>query len=239
MPTECPTCDRTFETTAGMRQHHTKVHGESLPNCECNACGAEFYDPDSARTYCDDCHTTGLRSDRWTHGNTDAECIECGQHFRYYPSEKRGLYCPDCVADASVSCTPPDRDELGTVQSTCGFCESTISVYRSTIETRERVFCDRECYTDWLEARHRERHRSNVDPDQYYTTGWVSARKEALERDEHTCQRCGICAADADRPLEVHHKTPVRMFKFPVDAHTLDNLVTLCRSCHLEVENCD
>jgi predicted HNH restriction endonuclease len=31
---------------------------------------------------------------------------------------------------------------------------------------------------------------------------------------------------------EVDHKRPVRRFKRPVDANTLGNLQTVCRSCH-------
>lgn len=29
---ECPTCEKSLATRQGMRQHHAKVHGESLPN---------------------------------------------------------------------------------------------------------------------------------------------------------------------------------------------------------------
>ena len=34
------------------------------------------------------------------------------------------------------------------------------------------------------------------------------------------------------REPDVHHITPVRDFEDPQDAHRLDNVVCLCRSCH-------
>ncbi|MFU8870248.1 HNH endonuclease, partial [Natronococcus sp.] len=39
-----------------------------------------------------------------------------------------------------------------------------------------------------------------------------------------------------DRNPDVHHVRPVRSFENAEDAHTLDNVVTLCRSCHRRVE---
>ncbi|MFC7227654.1 HNH endonuclease [Salinirubellus salinus] len=233
----CPSCDRTFETLAGMRQHHTKVHDEPLANCTCATCEMPFYDPDSARVYCADCYDTGGVAD-WNRGNTETECIECGATFLYYPSEKSGLYCPTCVADPSVTCRPRRRDESGKRTVDCTFCGAKLAVYRSKAEGQQRVYCDRECYDNWLVEDHKRRHSSKVAPSEYYTTGWIAARRAALERDDHTCQRCGIAAEDAEQPLEVHHITPVRTFEYPVDAHLLDNLVTLCRPCHYVVENC-
>jgi predicted HNH restriction endonuclease len=34
------------------------------------------------------------------------------------------------------------------------------------------------------------------------------------------------------REPDVHHITPVRDFDEPQNAHTLDNVICLCRSCH-------
>lgn len=94
----CPTCGKDFETLRGMRVHHAKAHDEILPNCTCADCQTEFYDPNSARVYCDDCMPSRERTrDRWTYGNTEGTCIVCGATFLYYPSENPGQYCPDCV----------------------------------------------------------------------------------------------------------------------------------------------
>ena len=54
---------------------------------------------------------------------------------------------------------------------------------------------------------------------------WSRARRQALRRDQYRCRSCG-------RPgrLEVHHETPLSSGGAPFD---LDNLKSLCRSCHI------
>jgi 5-methylcytosine-specific restriction endonuclease McrA len=48
---------------------------------------------------------------------------------------------------------------------------------------------------------------------------------EARQRDQHSCQYCG-----SQTFLEVHHRKGYR----PQDKPNLDDLVTLCRQCHLD-----
>ena len=69
-----------------------------------------------------------------------------------------------------------------------------------------------------------------------YNKGWSKARREALDRDSHECQQCGVNASEFDHDLDVHHKKPVREFEIPSDAHYLENLVSLCRKCHMITE---
>jgi hypothetical protein len=53
---DCPSCERTMATMQGMRQHHTKVHGEALPNRVCSRCETDFYDPKARKEYCSNCN---------------------------------------------------------------------------------------------------------------------------------------------------------------------------------------
>lgn len=74
-----------------------------------------------------------------------------------------------------------------------------------------------------------------------YGPGWTTARREVRERDE-VCQLFGEDGTDGF--LDVHHITPVREFRNDPDselrdAHTHDNLVLLCRPCHMSVEHGD
>lgn len=62
---------------------------------------------------------------------------------------------------------------------------------------------------------------------QYFDTTWREVRQEVLERDDHQCQECG----EAEN-LEVHHLISVRANPYLVA--DLNNLVTLCKSCHSE-----
>ncbi len=67
-------------------------------------------------------------------------------------------------------------------------------------------------------------------PNDYGRT-WQTQRKQALQRDGYACTTC-----TAIDNLHVHHKIPFRRFHDPVRANQLDNLVTLCASCHRRAE---
>jgi len=67
-----------------------------------------------------------------------------------------------------------------------------------------------------------------------YGPNWNKVRQIVRERDLFTCQMCG--ALEIDRPHHVHHKIPLRSFASLDQANTLENLVTLCPSCHRKAE---
>jgi 5-methylcytosine-specific restriction endonuclease McrA len=56
-----------------------------------------------------------------------------------------------------------------------------------------------------------------------YHKDWRQKRRQALERDRYKCTLCG-----KTERLNVHHIIPYRY----CHSHALDNLITLCRSCH-------
>ncbi|UYN90431.1 MAG: DEAD/DEAH box helicase [Anaerolineales bacterium] len=64
-----------------------------------------------------------------------------------------------------------------------------------------------------------------------YGPDWMAVRKAALERDGHRCQVCG-----APEPLDVHHKQPLRSFRSHEEGNRLENLVSLCPTCHRRAE---
>ncbi|OMF95085.1 hypothetical protein BK146_16590 [Paenibacillus sp. FSL R7-0333] len=63
----------------------------------------------------------------------------------------------------------------------------------------------------------------------YKSTAWEKAREQALIRDNHLCQHCfkrqRLTLADM-----VHHIKPIS--DYPDLALVLDNLLSLCNSCH-------
>ena len=71
------------------------------------------------------------------------------------------------------------------------------------------------------------------DPNNY-GPGWAQIRDRVRARDKYTCQVCG--AVETNRQHDVHHKVPFRAFTSLVEANRLDNLTTLCPSCHHQVE---
>jgi 5-methylcytosine-specific restriction protein A len=61
-----------------------------------------------------------------------------------------------------------------------------------------------------------------------YGDDWDKIRYMVYLRDNFTCQRCGILG----KSLDVHHKKPF----LQGGLNTLDNLISLCRSCHMKEE---
>ncbi len=68
-----------------------------------------------------------------------------------------------------------------------------------------------------------------------YGPNWDNQKQRTRERDEHTCQICG--ASEEGRAHDVHHKMPFRSFPSYQQANQLENLITLCRSCHRRAES--
>jgi len=63
---------------------------------------------------------------------------------------------------------------------------------------------------------------------------WKNIREKVRTRDKFTCQVCGT--VESGRQHDVHHKVPFRAFTVREEANRLENLTTLCPSCHKQVE---
>jgi DEAD/DEAH box helicase domain-containing protein len=75
-----------------------------------------------------------------------------------------------------------------------------------------------------------------------YGPNWTTQRNRARARDGYQCTRCGA-PEQPNQQHDVHHLRPFREFGYIagqneayIEANSLDNLVTLCRSCHRAVE---
>ncbi|WP_350356147.1 HNH endonuclease [Halorarius halobius] len=233
--------------------HHAQVHGEPLPNRECGACETEFYS-EYEQKYCSNaCREeavsfAGENNPNYSGGKETTACETCDAEFEYYPSEKPGRFCPDCVEmdgwrdPPSLTSDDNPQYEGGKVELTCEVCDAAFERYPSNV-TGEVSLCSEDCRAEWLsEAFTGEGHPNweggTTGP---YGQGWNEVRERALERDDRTCLLCGADADDLDRNPDVHHIVPVRAFvESPVlteaDAHTLDNVVTLCPACHRRAE---
>lgn len=99
---ECPTCGRQFDTRRGLGVHHVLAHNERLPNRTCAHCDGAFYS-DYEKKYCSlGCRESavsfeGERNPNYRGAKRAANCRICGSEFEYYPSDKEGLFCAECV----------------------------------------------------------------------------------------------------------------------------------------------
>jgi DEAD/DEAH box helicase domain-containing protein len=82
-------------------------------------------------------------------------------------------------------------------------------------------------------ARLRETMLWRNDPNEY-GPNWRIVRRQVRARDGFRCQVCG--KPEKDRQHDVHHKIPFRVFPTYKSANKLENLTTLCQSCHHRAE---
>lgn len=118
----------------------------------------------------------------------------------------------------------------------CNNCGEAFEVIQSRAEGNN--YCQPECYYEDLDMPTGEDHWSWKDTPDHYRSGeaWEKLRKQARERDDYECQMCGVSQDELSRALDAHHLKRRREFDDPDEADKLDNLVSLCRSCHRKAE---
>ena len=205
---ECPTCGGLFATTGGMKSHHTQIHGESIAGipCTCEWCGDKFRVKENMAEERRFCSS------------------ECFGDWR--GEEMVGVNCPGYKEKVTLSCR---------------WCDSEFVTFPSRKEVRQ--FCSFECKGEWQSVNISGEDHPQWQPDTEeisYKGGWYSQRRRCLERDSRKCQGCGMGwdkhLEENGQGLHVHHITPYRSFDDPCDANELDNLITLCQSCHWKWE---
>ncbi len=130
------------------------------------------------------------------------------------------------------------RHKWGRVEIACTHCGETVLRKYSRAEERDRHFCDGYCFGEWWSdySTGENNPRWSGGYEEYYGETWPEARSEALERDGHRCQACGISEEEHlethEQELHVHHIRPIREFDSKAEANEPINLVTLCQRCH-------
>jgi DEAD/DEAH box helicase domain-containing protein len=95
--------------------------------------------------------------------------------------------------------------------------------------------------SDQTIARLREAGAWSNDPNDY-GPDWSRIRERVRARDKYICQVCGApevgpsTGLRTGRQHDVHHKIPLRSFTSLAEGNRIENLVTLCPSCHFKVE---
>ncbi|MBT3602630.1 MAG: hypothetical protein HN521_06125 [Candidatus Latescibacteria bacterium] len=98
-------------------------------------------------------------------------------------------------------------------------------------------FCSATCRSNWdLETFDEPFHLVLDGRPEYRGGNWKSQSQGARKRDDYTCQGCGVTEEELGRQLDVHHKVPFRLFESPVEANQLENLTSVCPSCHKSLE---
>ena len=100
----------------------------------------------------------------------------------------------------------------------CTHCGKPVYRRKSHLALTRLPFCNFSCYGEWQKS-HQKETRDDLRE-------WKRQRLLALERDGFHCQDCG----QDQKRLIVHHIQ--ERTQGQKDNHALDNMVTLCDSCH-------
>lgn len=124
-----------------------------------------------------------------------------------------------------------------TTEKPCQWCGKPVVRQESESDKRSTYgpFCNHNCYGKW-------RSENLVGEDspawkggksRWYEGNWKSQRAKARKRDNYTCQDCGAVSQNHGYEMDVHHIVDYDLFEEPKEANLLENLVTLCRVCHM------
>lgn len=174
-------------------------------------------------------------------------CLNCGSENETTPKRaEKKVYCDkECMAEHFEERMSGENNpswDGGLEEVACEWCGNVNEYVPARAEHRR--FCSNRCYKDWL-SNYRENNawmgeenpmwKGGQDRDRNPGPNWDEQRQKTLNRDNHSCILCGSVGR-----LHVHHKRPLRTFDRDVtgwwnNANSLDNLVTLCQSCHSHV----
>lgn len=216
---ECPTCGKILGNEHGMKIHHARSHGESIVEEE-------------------------------------SSCERCGNSFSYNPTYSDGKYCsPACFHESGHSEESKDAISEANSGREVTWKEKISESHKGkthTEEAKEKMRGPRPSLRGENNPMSREEVRQKMVenlPDRsggnhpnwegghesYYGPSWTFELKEKVrERDNRTCQDCGVEEAELPQRLDIHHKIPFRLFGVEKHekANEIENLISLCRSCH-------
>lgn len=164
----------------------------------------------------------------------------CSNEFKYYPSEKDGLICSECVDSGktyihseSISKDDIDYNTVERVEDECCYCGCTIIVKENVLE--DNNYCSNKCvykkHSERMSGSNNPRYIDGESSGKSYNSKWRSVKKEVKLRDENECQVCG-----SGKNLHGHHIKPVENFDEEDNAHFKENVILVCASCHRNIE---
>ena len=227
------TCSRkcSYDVRAAKKRTAQRVEGVRVasPICEikCSMCGERFTRRENKRKskhgaeYCSrKCHYAGRSAGLTKRVVSDPYTItESGRAgWKAMGDRRRGT---------------PYKEP---VSWDCEVCGKTRTLNRGQLApARKFRFCSHAC------ANVSNRGESNPSwkggHRGYYGPDWRPQRRLARERDGHACQGCGATRDELGRELDVHHIIRFGDFENSGEANRIENLISLCHSCHMHAEN--
>ena len=144
------------------------------------------------------------------------ECKYCNEEFTVQPHRLKagkGKYC-------STKCAYLGRRKI--IKVICETCRKEFK--RQSSRIIGHVYCSHK-YSE--PAKTSVNHPNWKGGYSGYGTGFTKRLKEQIrKRDNYTCQECNYPEEELEEMLSIHH------IDYSKNNHNIDNLISLCRSCH-------
>lgn len=214
-----------------LREEWTdEVLPEKLPT-ECPTCGADhFKSEQGVKVHHAEVHGESL-------AYVKRECKICGERFEVHRSKQRARNCcsMECMSEwRSKTMTGADHPAWkgGRVHLTCEQCGNGYK--RCAARADRSRFCSPQCQQAFRVGPNHPRWKGG---EMKYGEGWSERKKKAVrKRDGNECQHCGMTNEghldEHGISLHVHHIRPAREFDSDRERNAMENLITLCISCH-------
>lgn len=153
----------------------------------------------------------------------ERNCLYCTAKFTITSTkDKSKKYC-------SKICKMESTKASKLVDAICYFCKSKFIAKKKYGGSNK--FCSRKCADNNHSKEMKGGLNSNYvhgEADYAYGKGWTLKNKEEIRiRDGYICQLCSLKQNDCNEKLHVHH------IDFNKHNHSQDNLISLCRNCHM------
>jgi hypothetical protein len=227
-PRPCANCGKIYKPRRASQKYCSltcfgKPLVKSLPTMICETCGKPFIpSPNSKGRFCS--HECLFHKPSTA---VKIICQQCGKSFMVNRARM----------DKAKYCSQACKSEAGHAWLTCIQCGKTVKVRRHVIEYGRYTgkFCSYKCAATWQKGPNHSNWQGGYE--KWRGPNWFAQHKAARERDNHTCQNCGITESELGRPLDVHHIQPWRSFDHNwQEANRLENLTSLCQRCHTSLE---
>jgi len=155
-------------------------------------------------------------------------CPVCGEQFYRSPAQlKDALTCSrECLA---ILHHRENNPRWTRVRKECLNCGECYYVVKHRHDMGDGNYCSREC----ADA-HKGRYLTGLNNPNWrggvknYTSEFYNMRELIRDRDERTCQYCGVSESQLDRKLDVHH------ISYNTKDNREENLISLCVNCHVK-----
>lgn len=159
-------------------------------------------------------------------------CKTCGVKKFINPAANYKYCSRQCrEKDPEYRTKLPQRNPKKKIELNCKQCNKTFLVMKCH---SSRLFCCFNCSSLYHSGSNHSQWNGGVV---WYGSNWKSQRKRARARDNNICQLCGK-TKEQNRGLnmDVHHVIPFKMFESYKRANNINNLISLCISCHRKQE---